>query len=48
MNKLSVSDMDSIRTQAGMLSMMTSQTDEISRNSGVNWIEIKKKISKLN
>ena len=34
-NSLSISDMDSIRTQAGMLSLLTSQTDEISRKSEV-------------
>ena len=34
-NNLSISDMDSLRTQAGMLSMLTSQTDEITRNSEV-------------
>jgi hypothetical protein len=31
-NNLSISDMDSVRTQAGMLSMITSQTDEITRD----------------
>ena len=30
-NGLSISDMDSVRTQAGMLAMLTSQTDEVSR-----------------
>jgi hypothetical protein len=35
-NYLSISDMDSIRTQLGLLSKLTSQTDEISRNTGVN------------
>ena len=34
-NNLSISDMDSMRTQAGMLSMLTFQTDEITRNSEV-------------
>ncbi len=34
-NNLSISDMDSIRSQLGMLSMITSQTDEISRETGV-------------
>ena len=34
-NMISISDMDSLRTQAGMLSMLTSQTDEISRKSEV-------------
>jgi hypothetical protein len=28
--------MDSVRTQLGMLVMVTSQTDEITRSSGVN------------
>jgi len=35
LNGLSVSDMDSVRTQLGMLSMITSQTDEISRDTEV-------------
>jgi hypothetical protein len=35
-NMISISDMDSLRTQAGMLSLLTSQTDEITRNSEVN------------
>ncbi len=34
-NMISISDMDSLRTQAGMLSMLTRQTDEITRNSEV-------------
>ncbi len=34
-NNLSISDMDSMRTQAGMLSMLTFQTDEMTRNSEV-------------
>ena len=34
-NNLSISDMDSMRTQAGMLSMLTFQTDEITRISAV-------------
>ena len=34
-NTLSISDMDTVRTQAGMLSMLTSQIDEISQNSEV-------------
>ena len=34
-NNFSISDMDSIRTQLGMLSMITSQTDEISRETEV-------------
>ena len=36
-NTISISDMDSLRTQAGMLSMLTSQTDEITRNSEVQF-----------
>ncbi len=39
-NNLSVSDMDSIRTQIGMLSMISSQTDEISRNTEVTFFKI--------
>jgi hypothetical protein len=35
LNGFSVSDMDSVRTQLGMLSMITSQTDEISRETEV-------------
>ena len=31
-NKISIFDIDSIRTQAGMLAMITSQTDEITRD----------------
>jgi hypothetical protein len=34
-NNISISDMDSLRTQSGMLAMLTSQTDEISRISEV-------------
>ena len=34
-NNLSISNIDSIRTQAGMLSMLVSQTDEVTRNSEV-------------
>ena len=34
-NNISISNMDSLRTQSGMLSTLTSQTDEISRKSGV-------------
>ena len=36
LNGLSISDMDSIRTQLGMLSLITSQADEISRATEVN------------
>jgi hypothetical protein len=39
-NNLSVSDMDSIRTQIGMLSMISSQTDEISRKTEVTNIKL--------
>ena len=41
-NAISISDMDTVRTQAGMLSMLTSQIDEISRISEVNilWLQI--------
>ena len=35
-NDLSISDMDTVRTQLGLLSKLTSQTDEISRKTGVN------------
>ena len=35
-NSLSISDMDSVRTQLGLLSMISSQTDEISRAFAVN------------
>ncbi len=35
-NNISISDMDSVRTQAGMLVMATSQTDEITRGIQVN------------
>ena len=34
-NGISISDMDSVRTQLGMLSMLSSQTDEISRQTEV-------------
>ncbi len=34
-NTISISDMDTVRTQAGMLSMLTSQIDEISQKSEV-------------
>jgi hypothetical protein len=34
-NQISVYDMDGVRTQVGMLSMLTSQTDEITRQSEV-------------
>jgi hypothetical protein len=39
-NMITISGMDSLRTQAGMLSMLTSQTDEITRNSEVQFIKI--------
>ncbi len=35
-NDLSIFDMDSIRSQLGMLSLISRQTNEISRESGVN------------
>jgi hypothetical protein len=35
-NNISISDMDSVRTQAGMLVLATSQTDEITRDIQVN------------
>ena len=41
-NNISIFDMDSIRTQVGMLAMITSQTDEITRQSEV--IKMKMKI----
>ena len=34
-NGLSVSNMDSIRLQLGMLSILSSESDELSRESGV-------------
>ena len=34
-NNISISTMDSVRAQLGMLSMITSQTDEISRKAEV-------------
>ena len=34
-NDLSISDMDSVRTQLGLLSLISGQTDELSRASGV-------------
>jgi hypothetical protein len=37
-NNISISDIDSLRTQSGMLALLTSQTDEISRNSEVFYI----------
>ena len=35
-NNISIFDMDSIRTQSGMLAMITSQTDEITREIQVD------------
>jgi preprotein translocase subunit YajC len=35
-NNISISDMDSVRTQSGMLAMITSQTDEITRDIQVD------------
>jgi hypothetical protein len=40
-NGISISDMDSVRTQLGMLSMLSSQTDEISRQTEVIMSKIK-------
>ena len=34
-NSLSISDMDSVRTQISMLSILTQQTDEITRKAEV-------------
>ena len=34
-NNISVSDMDSVRSQIGMLALLTSQSDELTRNSAV-------------
>ena len=39
-NGLSISDMDSVRTQASMLAILTGQSDEITRNAEVNYIYI--------
>lgn len=36
LNNLSISNMDSVRTQLGLMTMLSSQTDELSRNSLVN------------
>ncbi len=44
-NTISISDMDSLRTQAGMLSMLTRQTDEITRNSEVKNFTIRRTIN---
>jgi len=41
-NNLSISNMDSVRIQLGMLSMLTNQADELSRNS-----QVKFKINKI-
>ena len=35
LNNISISDMDSVRTQAGMLSMITNQPEEITRKTEV-------------
>jgi hypothetical protein len=35
-NNLSISNMDTVRTQLGMLSMLTIQTSELSRKSQVD------------
>ena len=48
-NNISISTMDSVRAQLGMLSLLTSQTDEISRKAEVkNALENFVKIFKLN
>jgi hypothetical protein len=39
-NGLSISDMDSVRGQLGMLSLLSIQTDEISRTCVVNELSI--------
>ncbi len=36
-NNISIFDMDSVRTQSGMLAMITSQTDEITRDIQVRY-----------
>ena len=38
-NNISIADMDTIRTQAGMLSMITSETNEITRKSEVKILD---------
>ena len=40
-NNLSISNMDSVRIQLGMLSMLTNQADELSRKSQVKFKIIK-------
>lgn len=42
-NGLSISNMDSIRSQLGLLSLISCQTDEISRELGVKHSYIKSK-----
>ncbi len=48
-NAISILDMDTVRTQAGMLSMLTSQIDEISRISEVNtlWTKNENRLSSI-
>ncbi len=46
-NMICISDMDSLRTQASMLSMLTSQTDEITRKSGVIFFKLTDRDSKI-
>ena len=41
-NNISISNMDSVRMQLGMLSMLTSQTNELSRSTQVNNIVLLK------
>ncbi len=45
-NNISIFDMDSVRTQSGMLTMITSQTDEITRDIQVD-VELNLKMSLL-
>jgi len=40
-NSITISSMDALRTQAGMLAMLTSQTDELSRMAEVEIILLK-------
>ena len=40
-NNISISDMDSVKTQSGMLTMITSQTDEITRDIQVEFLNLK-------
>jgi hypothetical protein len=40
LNSISISDMDSVRTLLGTLSLLSSQTDEIARNFAVIFSEL--------